>query len=271
MTLVTYLDASGTADLPVLSVGGFIADSDQWKAFDVAWVTALSEEGVHEFHMREFAHSVGEYEAWKNDEPRRRRLITRLSEILNTHTRASLFVGLPIDAYKKVDAAFQMRERLGSPYAQTMSAAILFSLGWRDDHMPKVPIEFFIEKGDVDQADLFRLLPQIGVRDPVKVLSKRCAKDGQSRCVLPFQGADYLAYESMKALRMMLDEGRPGERGVDITARASLMRLAAPWSHPTEFRTNDMWRWIDEEGLTRGCLRLRVPRRVAGSGPPASG
>src|SRR5712692_496291 len=57
MTLVAYFDESGhPRDPNVLSftIGGCVASCDEWRAFDRAWIKALSDYHVPWFHMVDF-------------------------------------------------------------------------------------------------------------------------------------------------------------------------------------------------------------------------
>ena len=81
MTLVTaYCDASGTtAPTKVFTLAGWIGEVEAWTEVEERWAEALPP-GVAAFHMREFAHSVGQFEGWS--EERRQKLMGRLLDIL---------------------------------------------------------------------------------------------------------------------------------------------------------------------------------------------
>ena len=46
LMLQAYCDASGTGDPDALALAGYIADSDTWERFSVAWQTKLDERGM---------------------------------------------------------------------------------------------------------------------------------------------------------------------------------------------------------------------------------
>jgi len=57
-----YFDESGTkADTVAVVVAGFIAPAEQWIAFEHDWKRILSMFKVSSLHMRDFAHSKGEF------------------------------------------------------------------------------------------------------------------------------------------------------------------------------------------------------------------
>src|SRR6476469_175224 len=68
MSFVTaYFDESNTHIAS--AVAGIIGEADQLDRMNDEWSEMLDREGLHCFHMKDFAHSRGEFESWKNDEP----------------------------------------------------------------------------------------------------------------------------------------------------------------------------------------------------------
>jgi hypothetical protein len=263
MALLAYFDTSGTEDLPAISSAGFIAEDAQWHTFETAWATALSHARVNAFHMREFAHSTGEYSSWKEDEERRRHFVDELAGVIRQYTLASIAVTTLVEDYNRVDRVFQLREHLGSPYAQTTVVAMLLVDSWRERNRPTEDIAFYIEKGDENQADLVTQLQRHQFNRQYELLNKRCERGGQKRCALPFQASDFLAWEIRKAQMAMLqarDKSETSDRWT-IDARASLMLLDPPQLNPDDL-SNTPWRWADERALIHTCLRLKVPLRT---------
>src|ERR1044071_580362 len=77
-----YFDTGGTEndqDRTVLITFGVVATVEKWTRFDRRWKAALAREGVAELHMRLFAHSRGEFAAWKGDEERRKHFLATLT------------------------------------------------------------------------------------------------------------------------------------------------------------------------------------------------
>jgi hypothetical protein len=81
--LYAYADETGSAPDPTrthLGMGGLVANSEKWSAFDAAWRHICKEEGVDlPFHMKEFSASRKQFEnpRWTEKE-RRNRLMDRL-------------------------------------------------------------------------------------------------------------------------------------------------------------------------------------------------
>src|SRR6478609_6701265 len=95
-SFTAYFDASGSPnDTVAVVVGGFVAPAEQWAEFDRNWNDCLRHFGVSALHMRDFAHSLREFESWKKDETKRRRFLDRLISIVRTrvwHSFASAVV-----------------------------------------------------------------------------------------------------------------------------------------------------------------------------------
>src|SRR5215831_17772262 len=78
-----YFDGSGSpADTAAVVVAGFVAPVDQWVDFERNWNECLKHFGVSALHMREFAHSRGEFSSWKGNETKRRHFLGRLITII---------------------------------------------------------------------------------------------------------------------------------------------------------------------------------------------
>lgn len=77
--LLAYSDESGHAADPKcrhVGMAGLIASSEGWDRADKLWLAALEKHRVQHFHMRHFAHSLGEFSGWPED--RRRSLMNDL-------------------------------------------------------------------------------------------------------------------------------------------------------------------------------------------------
>jgi hypothetical protein len=108
-----YFDASGSPDsTKVLSMAGFIAPVGQWAVFERDWKNALDQFGVTRLHMREFAHSVGQYAGWKGDEARRRQFLARLIAEVKVRVRHSFVSSVYLPDYFELDKKYCVSETL---------------------------------------------------------------------------------------------------------------------------------------------------------------
>lgn len=86
MPLAAYFDAGGDqVDQRYLVVAGFVAPLTSWVDFEKRWRERLAADGLKYFHAVEFAHSRKEFDGWRDDEQRRRNLLSDLMEIIKTH------------------------------------------------------------------------------------------------------------------------------------------------------------------------------------------
>ena len=75
------MDETGHPDDPTLEfvgMAGFVAPAGAWDVFNEGWVDLLRNAGLRKpFHMVDFAHSKGQFAAWKNNEQVRRSFLAR--------------------------------------------------------------------------------------------------------------------------------------------------------------------------------------------------
>jgi Protein of unknown function (DUF3800) len=90
MSLCAYFDESGHPGDPqvkAFAIGGCIASTEKWAAFEREWNEALSEERIPWFHMVDFEHPErdrdNQFFGW--DQSRRQKLLNRLLDIMNAH------------------------------------------------------------------------------------------------------------------------------------------------------------------------------------------
>lgn len=91
LMLTAYFDEAGHPDDPALkyiALAGFVAPASEWEVFEHHWTATLRNARLNEpFHMKEFAHSTGQFTTWKGKEEKRRLLFGRLVEVIR-NTRA---------------------------------------------------------------------------------------------------------------------------------------------------------------------------------------
>jgi hypothetical protein len=105
-----YFDASGhPADSTVVSVAGFVAEEAQWIHFEQNWQQTLDDFGAKALHMRNFAHSRGEFCRWRNDERRRIEFLRRLIGIIRLRASHSFAISIWIRDYNRTDKIFKLR------------------------------------------------------------------------------------------------------------------------------------------------------------------
>jgi hypothetical protein len=67
----SYCDESGHSEDPTLlyaGMAGFVAPAGAWEVFEGEWKELLRNAGFSQLHMKDFAHSEGEFARWKGKE-----------------------------------------------------------------------------------------------------------------------------------------------------------------------------------------------------------
>lgn len=241
-----YFDESGTkADTVAVVVAGFIAPAEQWIAFERDWKRILSMFNVNSLHMRDFAHSKGEYVTWKGDEKRRREFLSRLIGTIKIRVHHSFACSVLMDEYRKVDGKYKLHEVI-SPYTLAARTCVGKVGEWAERlNIDENHIAFFFEDGSEDKADLIRRMKRDGKKAPVFLV-----KDES----LAFQAADMLAYEHLLSNKHFL-AGK-------ITTYDDLRHpLRALNDIPNGGANATDWGVFHESNLEQACIDLNLPTR----------
>jgi hypothetical protein len=208
-----FFDAGGDpndARIRVLSMAGWVAPENRWRQLERAWIQVCKREGVNGLHMREFAHSTGEYAHWKGDEQRRARFLGDLAKVIHTYTNRDFSQTFFLDGYRAVDAQFEFHERVGHPYALCALRCISQVRDWMNKH-PHDDIMFVFEKGDAHQAELIDLLKRDEVDlwiDPLFMEKRWTTAAGEIKTVPALECADFSAYEHHKTITDLRLKGK---------------------------------------------------------------
>lgn len=86
LMLTSYMDETGHSDDPnvnYVGMAGFVAPLGEWGIFAEHWQNTLDNARLKEpFHMKDFAHSQGQFKGWKEKKEKRQMLYGRLMEII---------------------------------------------------------------------------------------------------------------------------------------------------------------------------------------------
>jgi hypothetical protein len=106
-----YFDASGSPDqTEVLTVAGFIAPVEQWLFFEKDWKEVLARYGVSSLHMKEFAHSRGEFCSWKDDKIKRQSFLSLLIATIRSRVHHSFVASIYLPDYRSNDEKYCLSE-----------------------------------------------------------------------------------------------------------------------------------------------------------------
>lgn len=243
MVGTAYFDGSGGKESPVIVVAGFFAPIGAWLKFERDWEKTLAWHGISELHMKHFAHSLGEYVAWKDDEPRRRRLLGDLLRVIKEHVDNSVAVAVLMEDYREIDKQYCLHE-WAHPYAlagaHCMEKIRVWSKQFGYDFQQ---FDFIFERGDEGQTDLARLASKVFSVDPIfKPKEHNVA----------FQAADLIAYEHYKAHVKLLPEP-DGTMGIEDFRIPFQSLVSVPGSAE--------WSYVDRGNILGDCAKHAVPLR----------
>jgi hypothetical protein len=192
-----------------LVMAGFVSSAEEWKHFDVEWRKRLAEDGLSYFHMHSFAHSINQFDGWRNQENRRRRLLSDLLDIVAGHAYHKFGCAIQADAFAALESG--PREN----FAETAIAAaakflVGFVMRWRDHerYQQRHP-EFVFEDGDADKGTLMEAVKKVSGSYPI-FRPKKDDPDKGIEAFTPLQASDILAYEIKKitdTIEQVLPEG----------------------------------------------------------------
>lgn len=174
-----------------LSVGGFISSAAGWTDFDRKWRDRLDQEGLRYFHMVEFAYSVGDFEPFKKQQQRRRRLLGDLLAIIFSHTYRKFGVTVEI---KAEDAESSEQNKLeDGPNALVLASELTCGQTFLWAKAEGFPAPGFVfEDGDAGSA---KLAEQIKALTGVRPVFKTKKNSPQSEAFTPLQAAGILVYK----------------------------------------------------------------------------
>jgi len=201
-----YYDDSGSPnDTLAVVVAGFVADNAQWTEFERNWNETLKHFGISLFHMKEFAHSRGEFAKWKDHqriEGQRKERETFLRQLVGhiiVRVRHSFGHAVLMDHYREANREFVLAEGGISPYALCGRTCIARVSIWAQKYaIPETEVQHVFEDGSLNKGDLIdRMFVDKGM---VPIFKKKTES-------VPLQAADLLAYEHLLGNRDIFQKG----------------------------------------------------------------
>jgi len=227
--LNAYFDESGDDTdqrIKIVGMAGCLAPVQKWEVFEREWQSILDAAGIRYFHMKEFAHSVGEFATgWKGDEQKRTRLYGALWETIEKVTPMFFGCFIPMEYYRQV-LSDEQRRQLGSAYFVTYQTcmSLVFMVALRGNGSERVATIFDDKSGVQHYLDAFYdyILKHHNFQGRIPRPIRQ-----DMRTVLPLQAADIVAYESHKEYERRLY--RPNQKPRwGLTRLEGLLREALP-------------------------------------------
>lgn len=236
-------------------VSGWLSTGELWAEFESGWRAVLADFGVPHFHMKEYAHSTGAFEAgWKGENEKRQRFIEALLAVIDRCTLASVASMMERRTWDDVNAEFQVREYFGTEYALCARLCVAEANRWMREHGHEPPAEYVFEDGD-PRGRLTWLMKQLrGYPLPIfKPSRDRVAEDGALiRGLLPLQAADLTAYELRKNWDDVGDTRNPAELDRYRKSFLAIGRVS---------KGEGFWGICTADDLRQMCAGLGIARR----------
>jgi hypothetical protein len=199
MGMVAVFDASGTeTDTSIMVVAGFVSSAREWNKFSPKWAGRLKRDGLKHMHMKEFAHSTGQFvEGWRGNEKRRRALLFDLMQLVKHHVDYKFGVIVTNETFRNILSPETKEEWDLNVYSLAGRCCALQVNEWATKRDFKFPIKLVFEKGDPHAGKLHHRLVEDGYQAPAFEPKKdeRTPQGVLIPAFIPLQAADFLAYE----------------------------------------------------------------------------
>jgi hypothetical protein len=240
-----YFDDSGTHDGATNVVrGGLIAPLEQWLCFEADWnaILQMPQFDLDFLHMKEMKSGKGKFAKFQANLRLQADLYDRVQRL--TKLRAKSFgCCVNADVYARVDADYELHERLGGPFVLASRVALHKVSLWMEARHQGEAFQFVFDRVKC-WAELRRHLKEQAGQFPVP---------GEMRKMAPLQAADHMVWEMHRANHKMIGTDY-APRSVDF--RGSFHALMR------RFGTDDWVNVQHEDELRAVCADFPVPRRA---------
>lgn len=156
MVIVTefasYFDDSGHPDdAEFVLVAGFVGEKSKWLQFEPEWNKALPP--LTEFHGTDFLRTTKHW-----GKKRRRKYLSRLVSVIESHAILSLSDTVEMAAYRRVNRISRLEETMGAPYAMAGRVVCGMIREWQASHGDNCKMLVYFDDGTKHKGDLMQVL-----------------------------------------------------------------------------------------------------------------
>ncbi len=163
MVMTAYFDESGThgAELPLVTVAGFVSTVDQWSNYEHDLSLLLNEFGIEIFHAKEFRQKKGPFKGWQ--ETKRARFNSQFLQIADNNLAYGLAMIVDNKDYRDIysPGTFRKKSRPDTIYGLCFRAALLKVLLLVKDSSDMWPINIILENGHKNAGDALRIFGEM--------------------------------------------------------------------------------------------------------------
>jgi hypothetical protein len=158
----------------------------------------LQSENLQSFHMKDFAHSNGEFETWRNDARRRKNFIERIIGIISRRARISIGILIDRGAYQNIAHRDIFANFYTNEYTACAFLSLLRTSSWATRYRITDRIAFVFDNGNPKRADFQRAFDMANVPPIAEQHQFGSLTFADDKFVAPLQAADFIAYEFCK-------------------------------------------------------------------------
>ncbi len=248
MGMVCAFDASGDeASQLIMVVAGFISSAGDWADFSKLWVERLQRDGLSYMHMKEYAHSTGQFaHGWKGDGKRRDALLADLMSIIKSHAYRKFGIVVRNDTFRATVSSETQKDWHLNAYSLAGRSCAKQVNQWAMEEKYRSPIELVFEKGDQGAGKLHHRLVEDGYGAPsFKPKKDEVTPEGLAiPSFVPLQAADFLAYEIFLEVTRDI-------RGSEIPQRWGMNQFEGMLGDIGTYKVEDLSQFQDMVDLTK--------------------
>lgn len=189
--LTGFFDESGhSSATEFFAIAAFVAEEAHWTTFSARWRRALAHSGAPYLHMREFAHRVGAFKGWTEDQ--RRGLLAGCVDAINSIPAIAVGAATSVADFMALNSEAQ--GKLQDPFFCCFQEVVRGAAISACFEPPGACVRMIFSQQDEFSAMARQLwdvmASAIDVRDRMDSLAFQ-----DMRGVPPLQAADLLAYE----------------------------------------------------------------------------
>lgn len=189
--LTAFFDESGhSSATEFFALAAFVAKEAHWTTFSARWQQALASSGAPYLHMREFAHRVGAFKGWTEDQ--RRALLARCVDAINSIP--AIAVGAAISVADFMSLSSEAQTQLQDPFFCCFQEVVRGAAISACFEPPSTRVRMIFSKQDALSGMARRLWDVMASAIDVKERMESLAFQDM-RAVPALQAADLLAYE----------------------------------------------------------------------------
>ena len=161
MIWTAYLDESGTHDdSPIMLMGGFLGNTEQWERFNDEWRSLLKTSGVSYCHGTELVHGKKQFKDWPF--PKRKAFQDEANRIMLGHLELSVTAVIRKDDYDAIYKATPNPSKLrkDTKFGVLFRGCLWAVLGAVTEDLERAKqftVNFVLEDGAKNSADALRL------------------------------------------------------------------------------------------------------------------